>query len=120
LALEGSSTRIFTNEGRVDVMTAEQLAVIAGAILSLAFSYIPGLKNRYEPLSEEVKRLVMLGLLVLVVAGVFGLACSRFGVYLGIAIACDEPGLVGLVWSLVLAVMANQSTYLITPKLRKV
>ena len=101
-------------------MTAEQLIAIAGAILSLAFSYIPGLKTRYEPLSDELKRLVMLGLLVLVVAGVFGLACSRFGAYLGLTVACDEPGLVALVWSLVVAVMANQSTYLITPKRLKV
>ena len=100
-------------------MNAEQLTVIAGAILSLAFSYIPGLKTRYEPLSAEMKRLVMLGLLLLVVAGVFGLACSRFGAYLseaGIKVPCDEPGLVGLVWSLVLAVMANQSTHLIIPR----
>jgi hypothetical protein len=100
-------------------MNAEQLTVIAGAILSLAFSYIPGLKTRYEPLSAEMKRLIMLGLLLLVVAGVFALACSRFGAYLseaGIPIACDEPGLVGLVWSLVLAVMANQSTHLIAPR----
>jgi hypothetical protein len=105
-------------------MNAEQLTIIAGAILSLAFSYIPGLKTSYaapsaEPLSAEMKRLVMLGLLLLVVAGVFGLACSRFGAYLseaGIKVPCDEPGLVGLVCSLVLAVMANQSTHLITPR----
>ena len=100
-------------------MNAEQLTGLAGAILSLAFSYIPGLKTRYEPLSAEMKRLVMLGLLLLVVAGVFGLACSRFGAYLseaGIKVPCDEPGLVGLVCSLVLAVMANQSTHLIIPR----
>ena len=101
-------------------MTAEQLIAIAGAILSLAFSYIPGLKTRYEPLSDELKRLVMLGLLVLVVAGVFALACSRFGAYLGLSVACNEPGLVALVWSLVVAIMANQSTYLITPKRLKI
>jgi hypothetical protein len=101
-------------------MTAEQLIAIAGAILSLAFSYIPGLKTRYEPLSDELKRLVILELLALVVAGVFGLACSRFGAYLGLTMACDEPGLVALVWSLVVAVMANQSIYLITPKRLKI
>jgi hypothetical protein len=99
---------------------AEQLTVIAAAILSLAFSYVPGPKSRYEPLGAEVKRLVMLGLLVLVVAGVFALACSRFGAYLHISVSCDEPGISGLVWSLVLAVMANQSTFLITPKRWKV
>ena len=99
-------------------MTAEQIAAIAGAILSLAFSYIPGLRQKYEPLSAEVKRLVMLGLLVLVVAGVFALACSRFGAYLNISVSCDEPGIVGLVWSLVLAVMANLfADYLFPPSI---
>jgi hypothetical protein len=34
-------------------MTAEQIAAIAGAILSLAFSYIPGLREKYEPQSAE-------------------------------------------------------------------
>ncbi|MEJ2305139.1 MAG: hypothetical protein P8Y14_26760, partial [Anaerolineales bacterium] len=73
-------------------MTAEQIAAIGGAILSLAFSYIPGLRQKYEPQSAETKRLVMLGLLALVVAGVFALACSRFGAYLNISVSCDEPG----------------------------
>jgi hypothetical protein len=99
-------------------MTAEQLTVIAGALLSVFFSYVPGLKSRYEPLGAETKRLVMLGLLVLAVAGVFALACSRFGAYLNISVSCDEPGIVGLVWSLVLAVMANQfADYLFHPSI---
>jgi hypothetical protein len=34
-------------------MNAEQLTVIAGAILSLAFSYIPGLKTSYADPSAE-------------------------------------------------------------------
>lgn len=98
-------------------MSADQLTAIAAAVLSLAFSYVPGLASKYTPLGEETKRLIMLGLLVLVTMGVFGLACSRFGAYLGIALACDEPGLVGLSWTLVLAIMANQSTYLITKRI---
>lgn len=89
-------------------MTAEQIAAIAGAILSLAFSYIPGIRQKYEAPSAEVKRLVMLGLLVLAVAGIFALACSRFGANLRVSVSCDEPGMIGLFWSLVLAVMANQ------------
>ena len=34
-------------------MTAEQLIVIAGAILSLAFSYIPGLKTRFSTFNHS-------------------------------------------------------------------
>jgi hypothetical protein len=96
-------------------MTAEQLIVIAAALLSVFFSYVPGLKARYEPLGAETKRLVMLGLLVLVVAGVFSFSCFRFGAYLQISVSCDKPGMVGLVWSLVLAVMANLFAYYLSP-----
>lgn len=100
-------------------MTSEQLTAIAGALLSLAFSYVPGLRRRYEPLTETAKRLVMLVLLLLVAAGVYGLACTHWGVLLEIGITCDKPGLRRLVWALVLAIMANQATFFINPKKRE-
>ena len=51
-------------------MTAEELASIAGIVLSLLFSYIPGLKDAYDGLDGDYKRLVM-GLSLVVVAGEF-------------------------------------------------
>jgi hypothetical protein len=99
-----------------DAMTAEQLSAIAGAILSLVFSYVPGIYKKYQPLSEEIKRLIMLGLLVLTCIGIYALACTKWGAYLGITVTCDQPGLVQLIWSLVLAIMANQSTYRLSPR----
>lgn len=97
-------------------MTSEQLTAIAGALLSLAFSCVPGLRSRYEPLGETTKRLVMLALLITAAASVYGLACTDWGVLLEIGITCDKPGLLRLVWSLILAIIANQATFLIYSK----
>lgn len=97
-------------------MTTNQLTSIAAVILSLAFSYLPGLSGWYEALRSEAKRLTMLGLLVLVAAGVFSLACAGFGLSLGISLVCDSQGAFGLLQTLIMALVANQATYLITVK----
>lgn len=110
-------------------MSAEMIAAIAGGLLSLGFSYIPGLSGWFERLGElpedgydngTSKRLVMLGLLLLVSASVFGLVCSGWGeiVFGGSepVPTCDQEGVMGLIRVLILAVMANQSIYQITPR----
>ncbi len=97
-------------------MSAEQLSAIAGAILSLIFSYVPGIYKKYQPLSEELKRLIMLALLLVTCTSVYALACTNWRAHLGLTVTCDQPGLVQLTWSLVLAIMANQSTYRLSPR----
>lgn len=97
-------------------MTAEFLAAGAATILSLAFSYIPGLSRWYGAKAEDVKRLIMLGLLVLVAGGAFGLACAGLGVDFGIGVTCDKAGAIELLKVLFAAAVANQITYALTPK----
>jgi len=103
-------------------MSAEVLAAIAGSLLSLLFSYVPGLSEWYANLGVAQnddgtrKRLVMLGLLCLVAAGSFGLGCAGWAADFGLSISCDQKGVMGLLQALLLAVMANQSTYKISPK----
>ena len=92
------------------------LSTIAAILLSLAFSYVPGLRAAFERLDPTRKRLVMLGLIVLGTAGVFGLACLRAGSISGIV--CSQEGAWSLLEAFILAVMANQSTFLITPRAR--
>jgi len=99
-------------------MSAESLTLAAGALLSLAFSYIPGLADAYAGLDGVQKRLVMLALLVLVAVASFGLSCLGWGSALGISLACDQAGALGLLRTLLLALIANQSTYLISPQRR--
>jgi hypothetical protein len=95
-------------------MTSELLAGISGAVLSLLFSYVPGIKAQYDKLTSAQKGLVMLGLLVLVSIGAFGLSCANSPLISGVT--CDEQGAWGIVSALLVALTANQATYLMAPQ----
>lgn len=94
------------------ILTPDWLAMVAGVILSLLFSYVPGLNTKFQSLDATYKRLVMLGLLLLVAVGVFGLSCA--GIVSGVA--CDRGGLVAVIQAFILAAMANQAMYQLSPK----
>ena len=93
-------------------MTAVQLVGIVGAILSLLFSYVPGLSGKYDALDPTWKRIVMGVLLVIVSAAIFGLSCGKVLAM----VTCDKPGVMGLLQVLFLALTANQAVYMITVK----
>lgn len=95
-------------------MTAETLGLLAGAVLSLAFSYAPGLNTRFAALPPETKRLIMAGLLLVVSGYAFLEACTGIAL-LGVVVTCDQVGAVGLVRVYILALVANQGTYAATP-----
>jgi len=97
-------------------MSVESLALIAGGVLALLFSYIPGLNASFAGLGSEVKRLIMAGLLFLVAGSIYGLACAGVGASLDISVLCTQEGFLGLVKVFVLAVIANQSAYAIAPR----
>lgn len=102
-------------------MTPEILATIAGILLSLAFSYVPKLNTWYAAQLDEYKKLIMLGLIVLVAAGAYGLSCAGLlGPLYGVEIACDQAGVLQLVMAVVAAAIANQTTYKLTPQSRAV
>lgn len=90
----------------------ESLAMLAGAVLSLLFSYVPGLSDWYGKLNPTYKRLIMAGLLLVVTGAVFGLSCA--GILSGVV--CDKSGLIDLVWTFILTIVANQSVYAISPR----
>jgi hypothetical protein len=91
-------------------MDAEFLAGTAGIVLSLLFSYVPGLNDWFNALEGIHKRLVMGALLVLVGAGAYGLACAG----LLASIACNQDGAIVVVRAIVAALITNQSVYQIT------
>lgn len=95
-------------------MDAKMLSAIAGVVLSLAFFYIPGLNTWYNKQTSQVKSLIMLGVLVVVAAAVFGLACWDI---FEIPVTCDKDGALGLVEALIYAIVTNQGTYTIFRKL---
>ena len=92
-------------------MNAELLAGIAGIVLTLLFSYLPGLRNWYDPLSETKKKLIMLGALFVSALGVFGLACiGRYDI-----VVCSVDGAWEMGRYFILALVANQSVYKLSP-----
>lgn len=93
-------------------MTTEQLASIAGIVLSLLFSYIPGLNVWFGLLDPLYKRLIMAGLLILVAAASFGLSC--YGLWP--TVECSQAGALGLIEILVAALIANQAAFLLSPQ----
>lgn len=96
-------------------MDADRLAMLAGVIISLAFSYIPQLQNWYDKLASNIKRLIMLGLMAVIAGSMYGLACAGIVEFAG-ELTCDRPGLVELIWAFFYAAIANQTTYALSPR----
>jgi hypothetical protein len=96
-------------------MTPTILSTIAAAVLAGLFEYVPGLHTWYNALVDTKQRLVMLACLALIVGGAFGLSCTG---WLS-AWPCTQAGLKDAIYALVLAIAANQGTYLILPKLEE-
>lgn len=96
-------------------MTPEILASAAGILLSLFFTYVPVLNKKFAGWDATYQRLTMLGALAVVALGSFGLVCA--GLFTNvIPVACTEKGAQELAVTFVLAVIANQATYSISPK----
>ncbi len=96
-------------------MTVEQLGAIAGVLLSLAFSYIPGLSDKFAALPATTKRLIMAGLLLVVAVGALALSCANVVV----TVECTQAGLLALINTFIAALVANQAAYMIAPGVSK-
>lgn len=102
-------------------MTAQALSAAAGILLSLLFSYVPGINTWYATQSKEAKQAIMLGLLLIISLGAFGLACAGMLYQLfGIEITCDQAGGMELATAFFAALIANQATFLASPQTKKV
>ena len=93
--------------------TPEVIAVLGGAIISLAFSYVPGTESKWAQLTPQYKRLIMAGIMLIVTAVAFGLLC--WGV-IESSIVCDRAGLFQVIYIYIMAIVANQSVYSITKR----
>lgn len=89
-------------------ITPESLAALAGIILSLAFSYIPGVSTWYDALTPTPKRGVMLGFLLLAAVGVLAYQCRGDG-------ASYSASVETVLTAFVMAAIANQTTAALTP-----
>lgn len=98
-------------------MNIDLLSGIVGGLVSILFAIIPGLKEWYNRLSAEYKRLVMVGVLAVVSLALYGLSCAgALGKLLpGVQLTCDSSGAWLLVRLFIEAVVVNQGTYSIFP-----
>lgn len=92
------------------------LGYAAGMLLSVIFSYFPGLNTWYAGQEKWVKQLIMLGLLIVVGLLVFTAACAKIWHW----VTCDQTGLMNLLFAIAAAMTGNQVTYKLTPQTGKV
>lgn len=95
-------------------MSPELLSVIAGAILSLLFSYFPRLNTKYAALDDGVKKLIMLGILLIVIISLFVLACVQFISIDGFV--CNRQNAFTFAWMFIYAVLGNLGTFKLSPQ----
>jgi len=93
-------------------MEPNEISAVAGVVLSLFFSYVPGLNAKFAALAPEWKRLIMLGLLAVVAGAVYGLSCT--GVWRWVE--CDTEGAKLLIKAFIVAVVTNQGIFTISPQ----
>lgn len=96
-------------------MTVEMIVAFLGVVISIAASYVPGFNDWFNGLAATTKRLFMLGAGLLVIGGAFGLSCAGLMSYF----VCSWAGALDAVKLFFAYVIANQATYLISPKLRR-
>jgi len=102
-------------------MTADTISGAAAVLWAVIFAYLPKLNTKFAALDETYKRLIMLGILALTAGGAYGLACAGWLTALfGATLTCDQAGLQTVIRAFILAVIANQGTYMILPRTKSV
>lgn len=83
-------------------LTPDKLAIAAGIMLSLVFSYLPGLKDWYDALTPSPKRAIMLAALFVAALGTLVYQCRGAG-------ECYTMNFETALTAFVLAAIANQT-----------
>ena len=94
-------------------MTSQQLAGLAGVALALVFAYLPGVKQWFDGKSAEWKALTIGIAIVAVGVAAFLLNCVQV---VTLQMACTREGVGDLLTTIIAALVASQSTYLIGVK----
>ena len=90
--------------------TPDLISMVVGAVISLLFNYFPGLNTWFSALRTEVKSFIMIGLLAVASVAIYLL--SLYGI-----IEISQPvDWVLVLRTFVLALVANQSAYIISPQ----
>ncbi|MGB8648776.1 MAG: hypothetical protein WCF84_26295 [Anaerolineae bacterium] len=91
-------------------LTPDQLSGLAAVVASLAFAYVPGLREWFDARTSTQKAGIMGLTLVVIALGALAAACTQL---LDVGIACSKSGITTLIANLVAALMANQGAYML-------
>ena len=87
-----------------------------GALISLAFLWIPGLNTWFDDQAPGYKALAQVGLGAVVAAIMYGLACYGVAGDFDIPVTCDQAGFIVLIKAFGSFILGNQSAFLLTNK----
>lgn len=93
-------------------LSPEVLLLLASAVLSLSFTYMPGWRAEFAALSSQTKVYINLGLVTLLVIVIFLGTCTAWLPITGVT--CSQAGLKTLFLYLFMAVGGNQFTYVLS------
>jgi len=93
-------------------LNADVLSGMAGMVVSLACSYLPGLSERWDALEGVWKRFIMAMTLVALSGIIAGLSCA--GALSGVE--CSRNGAWAVLSALFSALVVNQSVYALAGK----
>ncbi len=94
-------------------MSPEQIAAVAGVILSLLLEYLPYFSDWYNAQPDNIQRLIVLAIGAVVVGGAFGLGCLGL---VAVSWPCSWAGGWQAVLSFISFILSSQATYLVLPK----
>jgi len=93
----------------------EQLVLaVAGALISLFWSFFPIVRQWFQGLSDQHKALLNLGVVLLAAALIAGSSCLD----LWVAMSCDQSGFMTLGEAVLVVLLGNQITFGATKSLR--
>jgi hypothetical protein len=95
------------------MLTSDFIAWVAGIVVSLLFSYFPVLNTKFAALTTEAKSGIMIGMMALAGFGIWGAGCAG---WIDANLACTTATIPQLVKLIVQALIANQSTFMVSPQ----
>lgn len=83
-----------------------------GGALSLILEYVPWLRDKWNKLDKQQKKVASVGLMFVITLGVYGLSCFTTWS----AWACPDSNVVSFIGNLILAIAANQGVHRATKR----
>jgi multisubunit Na+/H+ antiporter MnhB subunit len=101
-----------------NTLTAGTISAVAGIVLSLALSYVPGLNQWFDKQTGTTKRLVVLACLVVVTAGALTLGCTAIlpSNSWATPATCSTATITDAIAAFIAALVSSQSAYQLQPQ----